>query len=236
MLLFRYTHGWDLLCKILGLTATVVLTLPGIVLLLFVGEQYHIPNIFVMISVFALISLLGWLLEAKTALNSHLPSYLYARFSLRIPLNWNEARELQSLFDGLDGTWCPLSEIRRLPSQFRLEAVRLASHVQDNPSLFELMAGRCEGLGYVPTGRLLSILRGDPTRRDPKSEACQLLGIGVKVESSSVEAAYARLASKLDPDRARISEAFVRAFALAKLQEIIEARDLLLRSARRGRR
>ena len=64
------------------------------------------------------------LLLEKTVWPRWLPSYLYVRTSLFIPITIQEAKKLSFLFDGtLDGKWFPASALRAIEREYRKDAL-----------------------------------------------------------------------------------------------------------------
>ncbi|MGH9515818.1 MAG: hypothetical protein ACRD3P_09110 [Terriglobales bacterium] len=67
-----------------------------------------------------------WILLYRQYL-SILASWLYARLTLRTDVTFTEARALRKLFQlDVSAKWIPLSEVKKLPSEQRHDAVLIA--------------------------------------------------------------------------------------------------------------
>lgn len=129
MATIRYTHGYDLLYRLVLMVGTFVVLALGFDLLAPIDGivKRLLPEWLYMIAIIAAIifGIAGSVtLLSKTVLPGWLPSFLHVRFSLFTKISPSEAELLSFLFDGsLGGIWYPLGTIRKIDPEFRREAL-----------------------------------------------------------------------------------------------------------------
>ena len=110
-----YSHIWDGLLKLVSLFAFMILAVRW-------DLDKRIHPLPLMIGIVAVV----WVLVYRQCL-SIVASWLYARLTLRTDVTFNEARALRKLFQlDLSAKWIPLSEVKKLPSEQRHDAVLIA--------------------------------------------------------------------------------------------------------------
>jgi len=119
-----YSHIWDALLKLISVAALMILAVS-----LHLAERIQSTGIATQsVSEFAMfaIPVTVWVILYRQYLST-LSSWLYARMSLGTNINFNEAKMLRKLFQlDLSGTWLPLRDIKKLPSDQRHDALLLA--------------------------------------------------------------------------------------------------------------
>ncbi len=119
-----YSHIWDALLKLISVAALMILAVS-----LHLAERIQSTGIATQsVSEFAMfaIPVAVWVILYRQYLST-LSSWLYARMSLGTNINFNEAKMLRKLFQlDLSGTWLPLRDIKKLPSDQRHDALLLA--------------------------------------------------------------------------------------------------------------
>lgn len=131
---YSYTHGYDHFYKLLTIFGG------------FIGgvSAMSIPTMFLSVPGDNSVSALSHLVLAlacgiaggaltvsviKTLLPEWIPTYMYVRFSLGIPITQIEAQKLDFLFSGShDGYWLPLTEISKLRPEEKHRALLLAAN------------------------------------------------------------------------------------------------------------
>ena len=119
-----YSHIWDALLKLISVAALMIMAVS-----LNLAERIQSTGIATEsrsgIAMVGIVVVL-WLILYRQYL-SILSSWLYARMSLGTNINFNEAKMLRKLFQlDLSGTWLPLRDIKKLPSDQRHDALLLA--------------------------------------------------------------------------------------------------------------
>lgn len=115
-----WSHGWDLLLKVMWLIAA-----PVLVVLLRIDEW---PQKIGLTSgkVIGIIGVALWILIYRQGLST-IAAWLYARLSLGAPVSLSEAHKLRRLFQtDLSFKWVPLKDVKQLPKAQRRDAVLAA--------------------------------------------------------------------------------------------------------------
>jgi len=115
-----WSHGWDLLLKVMWLFAA-----PILIVVLHVDE---LPPKIGLTSgtVTGIIGVALWVLIYRQGLST-IAAWLYARLSLGAPVSLREAHQLRRLFQtDLSFKWVPLKEVKLLPKEQRRDAVLAA--------------------------------------------------------------------------------------------------------------
>ncbi len=115
-----WSHGWDLLLKVMWLFAA-----PVLVVVLHIDE---LPQRIGLTSrtVIGIIGVALWILIYRQGLST-IAAWLYARLSLGASVSLSEARQLRRLFQtDLSFKWVPLKDVKQLPKAQRRDAALAA--------------------------------------------------------------------------------------------------------------
>lgn len=150
-------------------------------------------------------------LLVRTLLPAWAPTYLYVNLSLRTRVSPREAGVLAFLFDGsLDGSWYPLTSVKRLPAKSRRAALfryarELAASEHPSPAQTEAPVWRFEPAAPPPP---------PPEPPDPQAEQLHELGLSRRPSDlAQLRRAYRRRIARYHPDRFALESAEARAYA-----------------------
>jgi DnaJ-domain-containing protein 1 len=125
-----YTNWYQLLYKIVLIISTfialgVVLTIIDAIPDSAIEWMPEWLQIILGISVFFVTLAYAPLIYIKTILPFWIPSWMYVRFNLGVPINTSEGEQISFLFDGSmpNGRWYPLNGFRKIEKEFRREAL-----------------------------------------------------------------------------------------------------------------
>lgn len=114
-----WTHGYDLLVKL------VVLALTGFLLYLGVNilEDNGVTTYGPVFSPLLMLSIIGVFIGLYWYIFRTLSSYLYARFTLGMDISYSQAKQFNRAFTGLIpfGKWLPMTEVLYYPPEERYE-------------------------------------------------------------------------------------------------------------------
>lgn len=126
MSVIRYTHSFDLLYQVVVIVVTVNLVyitfevlslIPLVKWLTMVGLPEWIYGV---LQVVALLLLMPFWAIILFSISAPLPTYLYLRFTLSVPVTWREAKAVSFLFEkDLNGKWYPLKDLKKAPKEAR---------------------------------------------------------------------------------------------------------------------
>ena len=232
----RYTHGFDLVYKILLLAGCLFLTASSALLLeapckaiTTAGEGAGVPMwVYNFIGVIgAIAAFIGsMVLLQKTVLNPILPTYLYIRSSLMTPVSWKEAETLEFLFQGdTEGRWYPLHELCSIPEELRRETLfEFADRITRYPYGFSnIRPGTTTPPAQPP--------QQQPPQVDPAVEqydaCCAILGVPPSASIETIKTAYRTKMKQYHPDIFGNSTPELRQFAEEKSKLINNACDYI---------
>lgn len=234
----RYTHSYHLLHQfiihwgvgVVGtflLTAIVVLTLQPAWKFISADLSDDLRNPIQWIACIAIwCGCFYLLLKAIITPLDPLPTWLYLRFTLLVPATWQDAKDTEFLFEGdISGKWYPLTELKRVPKQFRREVL----HEFADQVRFRVPNFTWRRQQSTPTPQIGVEDAPIPQQPDSRmSQARALLGVTSRAGQEEIKTAYRQLIKKYHPDVYAGSQPELQHFAHSKTSELNEAYDLLV--------
>lgn len=229
----RYTHGFDILYKVVVLGGIVLLGSVGLTVAaisvvapsLDYVPTYLLPDAvlytFLGIAVLAIwLGCLRLLCSAVLLPTQPLPTFLYLRLWLRVPASWQDAKETSFLFDGSLGGWHSLTSLWKVPRHLRRDILR------------EFAASIARHSSAIPNPH------SDPprpalppplsTREQRLITAREILRVSGTAGVEEVKSAYRTMMKKYHPDIYAASRPELRGFAEEKAKQLNQAYALLM--------
>lgn len=242
MATFSYTHSYDGLYRfvliiaifcVMFLVWTALLELPDQL----VGWMPEWARVIGgIVAVFTSMAYTPVVLE-KTIWPWWVPTWLYARLSLGVPISKKEADQITFLFDGsLGGVWYPLNGIRSVDKEFRREALfRFVNHLcrQNRWRILfpEFDETRNRQQARTDAGEKRATSKPEKIIDESREAAASLLGLkNIAFSPEELKKAYRRKISQFHPDRFTADRPEVRQYAEEMSKKLNLAYEYLLKN------